>query len=182
MATKAMGKLKRTLGGAKGATPMVVVESATPKDSARPGAWKTMLLPAPTEAKANKARHVPVAIDEQILKDVADGGQASEIEAKYQVRAGYVRSVLLRRFGSVEGMKKALRAQCLENAILLNEYAIERKEQIHPSQALLGSKVMIDGAVALEKTMTDRPTTVDFAALSALGGVLSKIEKRIAQG
>jgi hypothetical protein len=136
-----------------------------------------MLLPAPTDQTAHKGRHVPVAIDEQILSDVADGGKSSEIEEKYSVRAGYVRDVLVRRFGSVEGMKKALRAQCFENAIALNEYAMSKIDMIPPGQALVGAKIMIDGGLALEKSTVDRPSTVDFAALSALGGVLERVEK-----
>jgi len=38
---------------------------------------------------------------------------------------------------------------------------------------------MIDGALALEKSTTERPSTVDFAALSALGEVLHRVEKKI---
>lgn len=173
MSVKANGKLKKALGVEKGTAPM----QSVPESEARPGAWKTMLLPAPVEATVNKNRHVPVALDEQIVRDVADGAKASEIEEKYSVREGYVRSVLVRRFGSIEGMKKALRAQCLENAIALNEYAIQRIDQIQPGQALIGAKIMIDGALALEKSSIDRPTTVDFAALAALGQTLERVEK-----
>lgn len=171
-----MGKLKKTLGSKeKGATPMVQVESEV--SEARPGAWKTMLLPAPDESTVNKHRQVPIAIDEQVVQDVANGGQASEIEDKYSLQRGYVRRVLIRRFGSIEGMKKALTAQCLENAIILNEYAIERKEQIPPAAALMGAKVMIDGAIAIEKSTVDRPSTVDFASLAALGSTLVRLER-----
>lgn len=173
MSVKANGKLKKALGVDAGVAPM----SAIPESEARPGAWKTMLLPAPAEDKVNKLRHVPTALDDQIVRDVADGAKASEIEEKYAVREGYVRAVLIRRFGSIEGMKKALRAQCLENAIALNEYAIQNIKQIPPGQALVGAKIMIDGALALEKSSIDRPTTVDFAALAALGQTLERVEK-----
>jgi hypothetical protein len=74
-------------------------------------------------------------------------------------------------------MKKALQAQCLENAIALGEYAMERIEQIAPSQALAGSKLMIDSALALGKASSERPTTVDFASLAALGATLERLEK-----
>ena len=166
--TRSNSKLKKALK----------VESATPMESlARPGAWKTHLLPAPSEGKVRKDRQVPLAIDEAIVTDVANGGKNAEIEEKYHVREGYVRTVLIRRFGSIDGMKKALQGQCLENAIALNEYAIERLEQIPPSQALVGAKIMIDGALALEKSSSDRPIAVDFVALFALGRSLENIEK-----
>ena len=175
--SKANSKLKSVTKVEKFANVMDAVDPQIA--AARPGAWKSMLLAAPTDLTARKDRHVPVAIDEQILQDVADGGKSSEIEEKYAVREGYVRAVLIRRFGSREGMKKALAAQCLENAISLNEYAIQHIEKIPPGQALVGAKVMIDGALALEKSLVDRPSTVDFAGLSALGGVLERIEKQI---
>lgn len=168
-------KLKNVTKVKKG----VDVMDAIPKpiSSSRAGEWKTMLLPAPTVATANKNRKEPLEIDDEVLQRVANGGKSSEIEDALEVRRGYVRDVLIRRFGSVEGMKRALHAQCLENAIALNEYAMTKIEQIPPGQALVGSKIMIDGALALEKSTVDRPTTVDFAALAALGSVLERVEK-----
>lgn len=173
--TRANGKLKKATGVKKGQAVM----DAIPQAAARPGAWRSMLTAAPTDDTANKLRHVPIAIDDAIIDDVANGAKSSEIEEKFHVRTGYVRNVLIRRFGSIEGMKKALHAQCLENAIALGEYAMEHIEQIQPGQAIVGAKIMIDGAVALEKSSVDRPTTVDFAALHALGSVLERVEKRI---
>jgi len=170
-------KLKKALGidSADGEAPM---KKVVPAD-ARLGAWKTELLPAPRESTVNKHRQVPTAVDDQIVADVADGKYAAEIERAYGLRDGYVRSCLVRRFGSIEGMKRALQAQCLENAIALNDYAISRLEQIAPGQALVGAKIMIDGALALEKSRVDRPSTVDFAGLAALGSTLERIEKVI---
>jgi hypothetical protein len=172
-------KLRRVLGVGKEKTIATAPLSAVPAAEARPGAWKTMLLPAPDEETVNKHRHVPVAIDEQIVKDVADGGQPSEIEDAYSVRRGYVRTVLIRRFGSIEAMKRALQGQCLENALALNEHAMKGIATIAPERALVGAKVMIDGALSLEKSMVDKPLIIDFAALALLGQVLAKIEKKV---
>jgi len=168
-------KLKKVLriDKADGEPPMRKLTEA----DARPGAWKTQLLPSVPESKVNKHRHVPVVVDDQIVKDVADGKYAADIEKAYGLRDGYVRACLVRKFGSIEGMKRACQAQCLENAIALNDYAISRLEQIAPGQALIGAKIMIDGALALEKSRVDRPSTVDFAALAALGESLGRIEK-----
>ena len=170
-------KLKKVLGidNGDGEAPM---KKILPSDS-RVGAWKVELLPAPRESEVNKGRHVPVSVDDQIVEDVANGKYAAEIERAYGLRDGYVRSCLVRRFGSIEGMKRALQAQCLENAIALNDYAISRIESIAPGQALVGAKIMIEGALALEKSRVDRPSTVDFAGLAALGSTLERIEKVI---
>lgn len=174
--TRHNSKLKKATGVKKGHNVM----SALPTQAAaRPGAWRAYLTAAPTDETANKHRHVPVVIDDAVIQDVADGGKSSEIEEKYSLREGYVRDVLIRRFGSIEGMKKALRAQCFENAIALGEYAMANIEKIPPGQALVGAKIMIDGGLALEKSNVDLQPTVDFAALHALGGVLERVEKRI---
>jgi hypothetical protein len=179
--SREMGKLKRKLLGGKGKSsgeaPMKVIDAGN--GAARPGAWKTQLLPAPTEDTVNKHRQVPLPIDEAIVQDVSDGAQASELETKYQVTQGYVRRVLIRRYGSVEGMKKALEAQCLENAIALNEYARERIDMIPPGQALMGVKLMVDSAVALSKNRQESPATVDFGMLAVLGASLERVEKVI---
>jgi hypothetical protein len=169
-------KLKRATGIKKGNGDVM---THVPEAASRPGEWRTMLRPAPTDATANKNRHEPLAVDDEIVKRVADGGKASEIEDELHVRRGYVRDVLIRKFGSIEGMKLALRAQCLENAIALNEYAMTKIQQIPPGQALVGAKIMIDGAIALEKSSTERPSTVDFAALAALGQTLERVEKLV---
>ena len=174
--SRANGKLKKATGVKKGEGDVM---DKIPQAASRPGEWKTMLRPAPTEETANKHRHEPLVIDDEIVKRVADGGKSSEIEDELHVRRGYVRDVLIRKFGSVEGMKLALRAQCLENAIALNEYAMTKLDQIPPGQALVGAKIMIDGAIALEKSSTERPSTVDFAALAALGQTLERVEKLV---
>lgn len=174
--SRANGKLKKASGLKKGDGDVM---THIPQAAARPGEWKTMLRSAETDATVNKHRQVPLAIDDEIVKRVADGGKASEIEDELAVRKGYVRDVLVRQFGSVEGMKLALRAQCFENAIVLNEYAMTKLQQIPPGQALVGAKIMIDGALALEKSSTERPSTVDFAALAALGQTLERVEKLV---
>lgn len=170
-------KLKKVLGINKGDTepPMQKI----PEAEGRPGAWKTMLLPAPPDKKVHKGRHEPSVLDDQIAKDLADGKTSAEIQRTYALRDGYVRYAMIRKFGSIEGMKRALQGQCLENALALNDYAISRIEQIPPGQALVGAKIMIDGAIALEKSRVDRPSTVDFQALAALGQTLERVEKAI---
>lgn len=172
MGVRANQKLRKVVGGA-GIKPALI------SGDVRPGGWKSMLVPADLPGSEHKGRHVPVPLDDKIVQEIADGRKASEIEDELTLQRGYVRTVLIRRFGSVEGMKKALQAQCLENAIALNEYAIDRIQTIPAGQALVGAKIMIDGALALEKSRVDRPSTVDFAVLAALGGVIERVEKVI---
>jgi hypothetical protein len=122
---------------------------------------------------------VPALIQDKIVDEVANGATDAQLKSKYELRDGYVRDVLVRRFGSIEGMKKALKAQCFENAMVLNAYAMENLRMIAPGQALMGSKIMVDAGLALEKSAIDRPSTIDFEALAALGQVLEKVEKRL---
>ena len=151
-----------------------------PHSDARPGAWKTMLKSAATnEATIHKSNQVPALIQDKIVEEVANGMTDAQLRQKYELRDGYVRDVLVRRFGSVEGMKRALKAQCFENAMVLNAYAMEHIRSIAPGQALVGSKIMIDAGLALEKSFADRPQTVDFEALAALSAVLERVEKHI---
>lgn len=173
---RANGKLKKVTGVKKGEGDVM---DKIPEAQNRAGEWKLMLKSPENEKTVNKNRHQPLAVDDEIVKRVADGGKSSEIEDELTVPRGYVRDVLIRRFGAVEGMKKALRAQCLENAIALNEYAMRKIDQIPPGQALVGAKIMIDGALALEKNSVDRPSTVDFASLAALGQTLERVEKLV---
>ena len=172
-------KLKKALGMKKGDSVAPLQKIRETEADVRPGAWRTELIAAKPESETNKHRHVPTLIDDQIVDDVANGKYAAEIERSYGLRDGYVRAVLIRKFGSIEGMKRALQAQCLENAIALNDYAVSHIERIAPDRALIGAKVMIDGALALEKSRVDRPSTVDFAALAAWGESISRIEKVI---
>lgn len=153
--------------------------SKIPESEARPGAWKSMLKSPKPEAEMNKHNHVPAVIQDKIVEEVANGSTAKELETKYHLRDGYVRDALIRKYGSIDGMKKALKAQCFENAIALNTYAMERINMIPPGQALMGVKVMIDSGLALEKSSAERPPSIDFGALTALGSVLERVEKQI---
>jgi hypothetical protein len=149
-----------------------------PHSDARPGAWRAALItPKVVEETIHKSNHVPALIQDKIVEEVANGATDAELRAKYELRDGYVRDVLIRRFGSVEGMKRALQAQCFENAMVLNAYAMENLRSIAPDRALLGSKVMVDAGLALEKSSAEKPATIDFEALIALGYVLERVEK-----
>lgn len=142
---------------------------------ARPGLWKESIQPQ----NGHGALTIPETVEDALISSVGDGKSYTELEELYQLNRGTVRQVLIRRFGSIEQMRKALEHQCLENAIVLNEHAFQNVGKISPGQALVGAKIMIDGAIALSKVRQDRPPTVDFDSLAALGSVLDKVEKRL---
>lgn len=146
---------------------------------ARPGLWKKGLKKPIPDEKRNKHQMVPAVIEDAIVEDKSNGLPDAEIARKYELNEGTVRRVLIRKFGGLAQMRKALEGQCLENALLLNEHAAQNIESIAPGQALVGAKIMIDGAIALSKHNADRPATVDFDSLHALGGALDRIEKRL---
>lgn len=146
---------------------------------ARPGLWKEGLKAHAPDHKKNKNLTVPALLEDKIVQDVANGELNIEIEKKYQLNAGTVRTVLIRRFGSIEQMKKALQGQCFENAILLNEHVAQNIQTIAPGQAAVAAKIMIDGGIALGKAVSDRPDTVDFDLLNSLGDVLGRVEKKL---
>jgi hypothetical protein len=142
---------------------------------ARPGLWKESIQPQ----NGHGALTIPETVEDALITSVGDGKSYTELEELYQLNRGTVRQVLIRRFGSIEQMRKALEHQCLENAIVLNEHAFQNVGKISPGQALVGAKIMIDGAIALSKVRQDRPPTVDFDSLAALGSVLDRVEKRL---
>lgn len=142
---------------------------------ARPGMWKEAVRPQ----GGHGALTIPEVVEDALIESVADGSTYKQLEELYQLNAGTVRQVLIRRFGSIDQMRKALEHQCLENAIVLNEHAFQNVRAIPPGQALVGAKIMVDAAIALSKQRTDRPPTVDFDSLSALGSVLTRVEKRL---
>lgn len=145
---------------------------------ARPGLWKESLGMQGNNANLT----VPAVVEDSLIQSVADGKSYSELEDLYQLNRGTVRSVLIRRFGSIDQMRKALEHQCLENAIVLNEHALQNVKSINPGQALVGAKIMIDAAIALNKNRDDRPATVDFDHLEQLGSTLARVEKRLEEG
>lgn len=145
---------------------------------ARPGLWKSALQMQGDNGNLT----IPAVVEDALVQSVADGKNYSELEDLYQLNRGTVRAVLIRRFGSIDQMRKALEHQCLENALVLNEHAFQNVRSIAPGQALVGAKIMIDAAVLLSKNRDDRPATVDFDQLHALGATLERVEKRLEEG
>ncbi len=145
---------------------------------ARPGLWKESLRPQGNNGNLT----IPAVVEDAIVQSVADGSTYADLAELYQLNQSTVRQVLIRRFGSIEQMRKALEHQCLENAIVLNEHAFQNVRQIAPGQALVGAKIMIDAAISLSKNANDRPATVDFDHLASLGATLERVERKLEEG
>lgn len=151
-----------------------------PTAKARPGDWRKALKPPPLEDKVNKHTEVPIPIQDAIVQQVADGVPISVIEARFEVSVGYVRSVMLRKFGSLENMKSQLTLMSYENAMAFFGYAASKIDELSPAQAVLAGKLSIDSGLALEKSTQDKPETIDFAGLMMLGQTLARLEKSVA--
>lgn len=159
---------RRKLKAAVGKIDMSKIKGA----EARPGEWRKMLTD-------NRTRDVPAVLEDEIIEDTANGQTAKDIEDRLGLNQGTVRRVLIRRFGGVEQMKAALEKQCLENAIIFNEHAANNVTKMQPGQAAVAAKIMIDGALALGKSQTNKPATIDFDSFMILGETLDRMEKRL---
>lgn len=139
----------------------------------RPGEWRKMLQ------LDSHTRDVPATIEDKIVERTADGIPPDELEDQLGLVRGAVKRVLIRKFGGVEQMKKALELQCLENAIIFGEVAALKSEEMSGAQAAVAQKVAVDGALALGKSRVGKSQTVDFDALQRLGETLGRLEKRL---
>lgn len=152
-------------------------------DVLKDGVWREHIADqrelSEREADVNKHTTVPLAIQDKIVEAVVDGALPMAVAAQYEVTRGYVRSVLIRKFGSVEGMKRALSSQSFENAMALQEYGMTRMNEMAPEKAFLSAKLLVDAGLALDKSTQEKPMAYDFATLQKLGETLDKIEKRV---
>lgn len=138
----------------------------------RPGEWRKMLTDGHTP-------DVPAVIEDKIVDRVADGIPPDELEDELGLTRGAVKRVLVRKFGGVEQMKRALELQSYENAIIFNEVAMKKSSEMSAAQAAVAAKVSVDAGLALGKSRTNKSQTIDFDALSRLGETLERMEKRL---
>jgi hypothetical protein len=177
-------KLQRTLGpgdilaGLRGAEPVT-----NPAD-VEPGDWKEGLKPIRTrpsddgdEQVPHGNRETPMVVEEAAIATFMQGGKTmASVEQMFALRKGFLGLALRRRYADIPTLKKALVGQSLENSLILQEYAIAHMDELSPAQALLGSKITADTAVAIEKSEREAPKAIDFGSLSELGAALAAIE------
>lgn len=117
------------------------------------------------------------ALEQHIIELFGEGIPAFEIEKKFDLAKGYVRYALVRRFGSVEAYKTALKKLLLENAVATSQHTLANIEALHPSQSGMLAATMTNAFIALDKHDKDTPRQIDFGALASFGETLERIEK-----
>jgi hypothetical protein len=122
---------------------------------------------------------VPLAIEREAIAEVAGGASPRAVEVKYDLQQGYVRHALQRRFGSPEAAMQALRGLVTENALACMVQAAGQVGEMSGPQAVVAGAILIDKVIALDKTLADKPKTIDFSELAAIGKTL-KVLREIA--
>jgi len=129
----------------------------------------------------NAAASVSLSVEKAAILEVAAGASPRRVEVEYGLHQDYVAHALQRRFGSPEAAKQALQGFVLENALACQVVAAKEIQHMSGPQAVMSGAILIDKALALEKSIADQPKTIDFAALSDMAKTL-KVLKEIASG
>lgn len=131
--------------------------------------------------RGDRRATVPLEIEKQAIAEVAAGASPRHVEVKYDISSGYVAHALARRYGSPEAGKLALQGLCTENALAcMVKAAIEIPNMSGP-QAVMSGAILIDKALALEKSIADRPKVIDFGALAAMGKTLKVLQEIVSK-
>lgn len=134
-----------------------------------------------THGRSGRAS-APLEIEKAAIADVAGGASPRAVEVKYDLTSGYVQHALKRRYGSAESAKLALQGLVNENALAcMVKAAIEIPNMSGP-QAVMSGAILIDKALALEKSISDRPKVIDFQQLAEMGTTLKVLREISAQG
>lgn len=125
----------------------------------------------------NASATVGAEVEKHIIAEQIGGKTPAQISAEYGVQRNFVQRALARRFGSAERAKQALLGLCLENGLALQEVVASKIQEFSGPQAVLSSAVLIDKALAIEKSIAETPKTIDFGALRQIGHTLSKLRE-----
>lgn len=123
---------------------------------------------------------VQLETEKEAIVDIAAGGSPRQVEIRYDLHRGFVSHALKRRFGSPEAAKLALQGFVLENALACQVVAAQRIGEMSGPQAVMSGAILIDKALALEKSIAERPKTIDFGALASMGKTLKVVREIIA--
>jgi hypothetical protein len=121
------------------------------------------------------SRTVPLELEKAAIVATAAGASPAEVEREFAVTAGYVQYALRRRYGSAEAAKKALVGLVMENALACQVHGAAHLTEMSAPQAFMSGAILIDKALALEKSMEGVGRTVDFSALAEIGRTLRVI-------
>lgn len=119
---------------------------------------------------------VPLDVEKAAIVAIAAGASPSMVEREFDLHQNYVAYALKRRFGSADAAKKALQGLVLENALACQVHGGAHLTEMSAPQAFMSSAVLIDKALALEKSMEGTVRTVDFGALATIGKTLNVLK------
>lgn len=125
---------------------------------------------------------VQLETEKQAIVEVAAGASPRKVEVKYDLHKGFVDHALKRRFGSPEAAKLALQGLVLENALACQVVAAQHVHEMSGPQAVMSGAILIDKALALEKSIAEKPKTIDFGALASMGKTLKVVREIIGAG
>lgn len=123
------------------------------------------------DARGERCR-VPLEVEKAAIVAYASGMTPGEIHAQYDVNVQYVKFALARRFGSSDAAKRALQGLILENAIACQVHGAMKLPEMNAPQAFMSGAILVDKAIALEKSMEGSGKTIDFGQLSEIGRTL----------
>lgn len=119
----------------------------------------------------------PLLLEKAAISEVAGGASPRAVEVKYDLASGYVAHALKRRYGSPEAAKLALQGLVGENALAcMVKAAIEIPNMSGP-QAVMSGAILIDKMLALEKSVAEKPKTIDFGQLADMGNTLKVLRE-----
>lgn len=131
-----------------------------------------------THGRSGRAS-APLILEKEAISEVAGGASPRAVEVKYDLTQGYVQHALRRRYGSPEAAKLALQGLVGENALAcMVKAAIEIPNMSGP-QAVMSGAILVDKMLALDKSIAEKPKTIDFAQLADMGTTL-KVLREIA--
>lgn len=125
---------------------------------------------------------VSLEIEKAAIVDIAGGASPAAVAIKYDIQASYVAHALRRRFGSVDRAKEALQGLVLENGLACMVKAATEIHNMSGPQAVMSGAILIDKAIALEKSIADKPKTIDFGALAEMGKTLRVLREVASEG
>ena len=130
---------------------------------------------------------VALIVEKEAIAEIAAGASPRMVEVKYDLSTGYVQHALRRRYGSPEAAKMALQGLVNEGAMACMVKALVEIPNMSGPQAVMSASILIDKSLALEKSISDRPKTIDFGALADMGKTLKVLrdiqtQKPVARG
>lgn len=124
---------------------------------------------------------VSLEVEKAAIAEVAAGASPSAVAVKYSLQQNYVRHALQRRFGSAEAAKRALQGLVLENALACMVVAAQEIPKMNGPQAVMSGSLLIDKALALEKSIVEKPPVVNFAEMADMAKTL-KVLREVTSG